>query len=58
MLKRYDEDGNKKELPNGVKVIILLAVIIGMVVAVDKFTDYVYKQDMKEVFVEESSLDY
>jgi hypothetical protein len=58
MLKRYDEDRNRKELPDGVKVLILLAVIVGMVVAVDKFTDYVYKQDMTEVFVEESSLDY
>jgi Na+-transporting NADH:ubiquinone oxidoreductase subunit NqrD len=52
MFKRYDEDGNRKELPDGIKVIILLVVIIGMVIAVDKVTDYVYKQDMIEASVE------
>lgn len=52
MFKRYDEDVNRKELPDGLKFVILLAVIIGMLVGIDKFTDYVYKQDMIEASVE------
>lgn len=53
MFRKRDEDEERKELPDFVKLVIILCFIVGSFIGICKFTDWAEEQDMKAIYQEE-----